>query len=243
MTNLSKLLEDVKANLIFIMISLVIMIVIFGIAKVSEILIDKKLGNENQKTKVHKITSIAMLSAMAVVLMLFEFPLPLAPSFYKMDISEVPVVIGAFMFGPVAGVAIEAIKVLLHLVIKGTSTAFVGDFANFLLGSLFVLPASVVYILKKTRKNAIIGLSLGTIVLILAGCLLNAYFLLPKFAELYGIPMEYLIAAGTAINPAIKDVFSFVALAVAPFNIVKGVLVSIITIVIYKYISRLIKNS
>ena len=244
MTNLGKLFEQVKDNVIFILISIVIMVAVFAIAKISEKLIEKKTGarfNE-ANTKIKRMTVIAMLSALAFILMFFEFPVPFAPIFYKIDASEVPVLIGAFMFGPAAGVVIEGIKVLLNLVIRGTQTVFVGDFANFVLGSCYVIPAATIYLLKKTKKSAIIGMIVGTFVLVIVGSLLNAYYLLPKYAELYGMPMDSLIAFGTALNSSITNVFSFVALAVAPFNLLKGTIVAIITGGLYKYVSRIIKN-
>jgi len=244
MTNLGKLFEQVKDNVVFILISIIIMVAVFAIAKVSEKLIEKKTGVKfNQaKTRINRMTVIAMLSALAFILMFFEFPVPFAPIFYKIDASEIPVLIGAFMFGPAAGVVIEGIKVLLHLVIKGTDTVFVGDFANFILGCVYVVPAATIYLFKKTKKSAIIGMIVGTIVLVIAGSLLNAFYLLPKYAELYGMPMDSLIAFGTAVNSSITNVFSFVALAVAPFNLLKGTIVAIFTGVLYKYVSRIIKN-
>ena len=244
MADFGKLLGQVKDNVIFILISIVIMVAVYAIAKASEKLIEKKTGVKfNQvKTKINRMTVIAMLSALAFILMFFEFPVPFAPIFYKIDASEVPVLIGAFMFGPAAGVVIEGIKVLLNLVIRGTQTAFVGDFANFVLGSCYVVPAATIYLFKKTKKSAIIGMIVGTLVLVIAGSLLNAYYLLPKYAELYGMPMDSLIAFGTAVNSSITNVFSFVALAVAPFNLLKGTIIAIITGALYKYVSRIIKN-
>ena len=244
MTNLGNLFEQVKDNVVFILISIIIMVAVFAIAKVSEKLIEKKTGVKfNQaKTRINRMTLIAMLSALAFILMFFEFPVPFAPIFYKIDASEIPVLIGAFMFGPAAGVVIEGIKVLLHLVIRGTDTVFVGDFANFILGCFYVVPAATIYLFKKSKKSAIIGMIVGTIVLVIAGSFLNAFYLLPKYAELYGMPMDSLIAFGTAVNGSITDVFTFVALAVAPFNLLKGTIVAIVTGALYKYVSRIIKN-
>ena len=158
-----------------------------------------------------------------------------------MDLSEVPVMIGSFMLGPCAGVIMEAVKVLLKLVLKGTSTAFVGDFANFILGCALVVPASVLYHTKKTKKRAVIGLVTGGIVLIVSGVFLNALYLLPKYSQLYGMPVETFINMGAAINPAISNIFTFVILAVAPFNLIKATVVGVITMLLYKYLSRLIK--
>jgi riboflavin transporter FmnP len=219
-------------------------VVVYLIALGCEKLIEKKNNYRfsSEKTKINKLVLMAMLSAIAAVLMYVEFPLTfIAPSFYEMDLSEVPIMIGSFMLGPCAGVIMEAVKILLKIVLKGTSTAFVGDFANFILGCAFVIPASVVYHTKKTKKRAIIGLIVGAAVLIVSGVFMNALYLLPKYSQLYGMPMETFISMGAKINPAISNVFTFVILAVAPFNLIKSIIVGVITILLYKYLSRLIK--
>ena len=196
----------------------------------------------NKRMKTRNMVSIAMLAAVAVVLMLFEFPLPFLPPFYKIDASELPVIIGAFAMGPWAGVLIEFIKILLNLLLDGTTTAFVGEFANFLIGCSYVVPASLVYYYRKSRKNAVLGLVLGTITCAVVGCLLNAYLLLPAYSKAFKMDVEALIAMGTAVNKAIDSMFTFVLLATAPLNILKCGLVSVITMLIYKPISRILKG-
>ena len=126
------------------------------------------------------IVCVGMLAAISTILMLFEFPLPfLAPGFYELDFSEVPILIGAFALGPVAGVLTELVKVLLNLVVNGTQTAFVGEFANFVMGCMFVLPASLIYKMKKSRKHAVIGLAAGTVTMSVVAVFINALVLLP----------------------------------------------------------------
>ncbi len=226
---MSNLLDVIRKNIEFVGISLLLMVIVFVIARASEVLIEKRNGVKfaSKNTKVNKTVIMAMLSAIAVILMYFDFPIPIiAPGFYKIDFSEVPVLIGSFMLGPCAGVVIEAVKVILHFCMKGTTTAFVGDFANFI---------------KKTRKMAVVSLAIGGIILVIAGMALNAWYLLPKYSELYGLPMDTLIAMGTKVNASIKDVFSFVALAVAPFNVIKAVIDGVITVVLYKYLSHQLK--
>lgn len=192
---------------------------------------------------IRNIAIIGMMSALATVLMLFEFPLPfIAPPFYKLDLSEIPVLIGSFMLGPVAGVITELIKIALNLLINGTETAFVGEFANFTIGCALVVPASIIYRHKKSRKTAIIGMIVGSIFMAIAGIFINAYVMLPFFSQTV-MPMENIIAMGTAIHPSIDNVLTFCLLTVAPFNILKGVLVSIVTILIYKKISILLKGN
>lgn len=187
---------------------------------------------------------VAMFGAVSVILMLVEFPLPfLAPPFYKLDFSEVPVMIGTFAMGPLAGVGIELIKILLNLMFNGTITAGVGEAANFIIGCSMVLPAGIIYRRHKTRKNAIIGLVSGTLTMIVVGCFVNAFILLPAYSAGLGIPMDTLVGMGTAINPAITNVGWFVVIAVAPFNLVKGVLVSIVTMLLYKRVSVIIKGN
>lgn len=240
-----KLWTTFQNNVSFVLISLMLMIVTFIVARGSEILIEKKTGMKfsSEKTKVNKMVLIAMFSAIATILMYFDFPIvAIAPSFYQMDFSEIPALIGSFMLGPCAGVIIEAVKVLLHLLLKGTTTAFVGDFANFILGCFYIVPAAIIYHTHKTKKMAIAALVMGGVVLIISGTVLNAFYLLPKYSQLYGMPIEGFIEAGTKINASINDIFSFVALAVAPFNFIKALADGIVTTLLYKHLSRHLKG-
>ncbi len=193
--------------------------------------------NAKPKVSVKTIAQIGMLSAIAVVLMLFEIPLPFAPAFYEIDFSEVPVLVGCFAMGPAAGAVIELIKILLNLAINGTITAGVGEFANFLIGCSFIVPAGLIYKKMHNKKGAIVGMVSGTIIMTVIGCFLNAYLLLPTYAKAFQMPIDALVGMGTAINANITDMLTFVAFAVAPFNLLKGVLVSIIVLLIYKKIS------
>ncbi|MBU9726430.1 ECF transporter S component [Diplocloster modestus] len=196
---------------------------------------------KKSKVNIRTIVQIGMLSAIATVLMLFEIPLPfMAPSFYELDFSEVPVLIGCFAMGPIAGVLIELVKILLNLVINGTITAGVGEAANFLIGCAFILPAGMIYKHRKSRKTAIIGMAAGTVTMTILGCFLNAYVLLPAYASAFGWPLTSIIEMGSAINPVVKSLPTFVILMVAPFNILKGVVVSLITFLLYKYISPIL---
>lgn len=202
-----------------------------------------KLVQGSSKTRVRIMVQIGMLTAVAVVLMAFEVPLFFAPAFYKIDFSEVPVLIGSFAMGPLAGVVIELLKILIHMLIQGTSTAGVGDLGNFIVGCAFVLPAAFIYKHGKTKKNAIIGMLTGTIVMAVSGCFINAFVLLPTYAAAFGMPIDALVAMGTAVNSHITNIFTFVVLAVAPFNLVKGTLVSIIVFLVYKRISPILKGT
>jgi len=199
--------------------------------------------NTGSRSDVRTLVQIGMLGAVSSILMMFEIPLWFAPSFYKMDLSEVPVLIGSFAMGPAAGALIELVKIVLHLVFKGTTTAGVGDFANFLIGCSFIVPAGMIYSRRKSRKSAIIGMTVGGLFMIAAGCVLNAFVLLPVYGKAFGMPMDALVGMGTAVNPAITNLTTFALLAVAPFNLLKAVIDSGITLVLYKYISPILKGN
>ena len=190
---------------------------------------------------VRYMVQIGMLGGVATLLMLFEIPLWFAPSFYEIDLSEVAVLVGTFTMGPLAGIMIETIKILLNFILNGTVTAGIGEFANLLLGISLVAPAGILYRRNKTKKGAATGLLAGTITMTLIGSLLNAYVLLPVYATAFGMPMEALVGMGTAVNPAITGLGTFVLFAVVPFNILKGIVVSVITLLIYKKLSPIFK--
>ena len=197
------------------------------------------LPNRRTVTPARKVSIIGVCAAIATVLHMLDFPLLfLAPGFYKLDFSELPVMLCGFYLGPTATVVCEALKILLKLLFKGTTTAFVGDFANFVVGCSLVLPATVIYHIRKTKKFAILGLIAGTVILTVFGSALNAIYLLPKFAQLYGIALEDIVAMGGGINPGISSVSSFVLLAVAPLHLIKGVGISILTMLLYKRVAR-----
>lgn len=197
--------------------------------------------NKSSKYNTRWIVTVAMLSAVAEILMVLDFPVPFLPPFYKIDFSELPVLIGAFSLGPVAGVVIELIKVLLNLLINGTTTQGIGEIANFLIGCSFVLPAAMLYLQEKNKKKAIIGMTVGTIACVFIGCILNAYVLLPLYATMYG-GIDIIIGMGTKVNRAITGMTSFVLLATAPLNLIKCIAVSVIAAFIYKPLSRVIKG-
>ena len=186
---------------------------------------------------------MAMFSALAAVLMLWEFPIPfIAPNFYEIDLSEIPILVGSFIMGPVSGVIMEAIKIILKLLIKGTSTAYVGDFANFCIGVCLVVPASIIYQKHKTKKNAFIGMLAGTLFMAVAGVVLNYFVMIPFYVKAFGMPLEAIIGAGAKIQPLVTNKLRFTIVCVAPFNIVKGIIVSLVTALIYKHISAFVKT-
>ena len=203
----------------------------------------KKAGT-TRNTGVRTMVQIAMLAAVATVLMLWEVPLPfIAPSFYKMDLSEVPIMIGAFAMGPLAAAVIELIKILLNFVLNGTTTAGVGELGNFIMGCALVMPAGFIYKQAKTKKHAIIGMATGIVCMAVASARVNGLLLLPAYGKAFGMPVDTFVEMGAAIIPAIHSLTTFCLFSVAPFNIIKGIVVSLITLVLYKHISRLLKGS
>ena len=143
--------------------------------------------------------------------------------------------------GPFAGAMIELVKIILNFVINGTATAGVGEAANYIIGVSFCLPAAMIYQKQKTKKGAVVGLVIGTLFMTILGCFVNAYILLPTYAKAFHMPIDALVGMGTAVNANIDSLFTFVMFAVAPFNLLKGILDSIIVMAIYKKISPILK--
>lgn len=225
----------VKDNLGFVMGSIAIVAALGFGAK----LVEKCLPERRTVTSARRVSIIGICAAIATVLHMLDFPLMfLAPEFYKLDFSELPVLLCGFYLGPSATVACEGVKILLKLLLKGTSTAFVGDLANFVVGCSFVLPATIWYHWHKSKHSAVIGLILGTVSMTVFGTAFNAVYLLPKFSALYGLPLESIIAMGTAIRGGVNGVTSFVILCVAPLNLLKGAMVAVLTMLLYKRIAR-----
>lgn len=239
---MNDLMTNIMENVVFLLEFLGVVAAIFVVAYVAEKLAKRKNGDKERILSTKKVAMIGMFSAIASILMLFEIPMPFAPAFYKLDFSELPVLIGTFAFGPVAGVMIEFCKIILKLLFKSTSTAFVGELANFAVGCSFILPASVIYLFRKTKKAALAGSVTGTLCMTVFGTAFNAIYLLPKFAQLYGMPLDALIGMGSEINPMITNVSTFVIMAVAPLNLIKGASVSAVTLLVYKKLSPILKT-
>lgn len=186
---------------------------------------------------------VAMLSAVAVVLMLIEFPLPfIAPPFYKLDFSEIPVLLGGFALGPLAAVIIEFIKILLNFLMDGTLTMGVGETANFFVGVAFSLPAALIYKHKKTKMSALLGLVVGGVIMVVIGAFVNAYILIPAYGKAFHMEIANFVDMGRAIHPSIDSFSKLVLLCVVPFNAIKVVFVSVVTMLIYKPLSPILKG-
>ena len=232
---MTELLTQAKENLSFILMCILIVVALSLLSKFAE----KFFPQKRSVTPARRITIIAICSTIAMVLHVLDFPLLfLAPGFYKLDFSELPVLLCGFYLGPSAAVTCEGVKVLLKLLVKGTSTAFVGDFANFVVGCSFVIPATIWYHIHKSKHSAVIGLILGTLSMAVLGSAFNAIYLLPKFSQLFELPLDAIIAMGAEIHGSIHSVPTFVLLCVAPLNVVKGIMVSVLTMLLYKKVAR-----
>ena len=232
MTDLWKQILD---NLAFVGVSLAIVLGLALLARLAEHFLPEK----RKVSPARRVSIIGISAAIAAVLHVLDFPLViLAPEFYKLDFSELPVLLCGFYLGPSATVICEGVKIPLKLLLKGTSTAFVGDLANFVVGCSLVLPATIFYHAHKSKHSAIIGLAIGTLVMTVFGSAFNAVYLLPKFAQLYGIPLDTIIAMGTAIRGGVSNVSTFVLLCVAPLNLLKGTVVSVLTMLLYKRVAK-----
>ena len=180
-----------------------------------------------------------MLTAVAYILMFFDFSIPmLIPSFIKMDLSELPALIGSFAMGPMCGVLVCLLKNLLHLTI--TTTGGVGELSNFILGAAFVLPAGLIYKHKKTRKSALLGSLLGAAVMGVLSIVSNYYLVYPFYYNF--MPKETVLAAYQAILPGMKNILQCLVCFNMPFTIVKGLISVAITFVIYKSLSPILKG-
>lgn len=243
---MNSLLESIKTNGLFVLEFLGIVVGVFLVAYLFERIAlskkkkDDKSGKKEKILTTRKMVVTGMFAAIATVLFLFDFPVLFAPVFYKLDFSELPALIVSFAYGPVAGVLVEFVKILLKILIKGTDSAFVGELANFVVGSALILPAGIIYYFKKTKKTAIVACIAGTLFITVAGTVFNAVYLLPAFAKLYGMPLDAIIAMGSEINGRITGIWSFVLLCVAPLNLIKGALISIVTMLIYKPLRKVI---
>lgn len=186
------------------------------------------------------MVKVGMLSAVAFLLQLLELPLGIFPAFLQIDFSDVPALLAGFSLGPAAGVVVELLKNLLHLVLKNSGTGGVGELANFLIGSAIVVPAAVLYKRKHNRRMAIYGLIAGTITMAVVGVLANLYILIPFYAKAFGMPVEAIVSMGTAANPSIDSLTTLVLYGIVPFNLLKGLLISVVTVLIYKRLSPIL---
>lgn len=174
------------------------------------------------KWSIQKLIYTAMLAAVAGVLMSLEFSVPMMPPFYKVDFSDVPSVIAVFLMGPVSGICVEVIKLLIKLITVGTNTMYVGELANLIAAFLFVWPLWFLYQkLGANRKAAVEALLLSIVIRTACACFINANIMLPLYAKAMSLPLDEVIRMVASVNPAIKDLNGFIILATIPFNVLK----------------------
>ena len=194
-----------------------------------------------KKDTTHNMTVAAMLSAVAFILMFIEFPIPmLIPAFIKMDFSDLPALLGAFALGPVYGVIISFMKNLLHIVIKGTSTACVGELSNFILGAIFSAVAGYIYKHHKSRKTAIIGAVAGAVAMGVLSVPSNYFVVYPAYVQFYHMPLEAILGMYQAILPSADSLIKCLILFNLPFTLVKGLLDAVLCMLIYKPLSPIL---
>ena len=196
----------------------------------------QKRGN----SRVRKIAVVGMLTALAEVLMILDFPLPmLIPGFVKMDFSELPALVAAFVISPLAGGAVCLLKNVIHLFF--TTTGGIGEVCNFLLGAMMVLPAGFIYKYRKTRVGAVIACLAGCVVMALASILINYYISYPVYFNIFA-PEPVILEAYQKLNPAVSNLWDALIWFNAPFTFAKGFIVSVMTFVIYKPLSNALKK-
>ena len=194
-----------------------------------------------KKDTTHNLTVAAMLSAVAFILMFIKFPIPmLIPAFIKMDFSDLPALLGAFALGPVYGVIISFMKNLLHIVIKGTSTACVGELSNFILGAIFSAVAGYLYKHHKSRKTAIIGAVAGAVAMGVLSVPSNYFVVYPAYVQFYHMPLEAILGMYQAILPSADSLIKCLILFNLPFTLVKGLLDAVLCMLIYKPLSPIL---
>lgn len=192
-------------------------------------------------SKIRLVCTVAILGALAGVLMLIEFPLPIAPPFYKVDLSDVSALLAGYALGPVCGLLVCLLKVLISIVFNGTQTAFVGEFAALIMDGSFVLCASLIYKNNHTKKGAIISLVMGTITLMIMGGIMNYFVLIPAYVKFMNFPLDSIIAMGSAVFSSVNSLLTLILFCTVPFNLIKGIIVSLITYVLYKRVSPILK--
>ncbi len=192
-----------------------------------------------KRVNIWKMTMTAMLSAVSFVLMFLEFSVPIMPSFIKMDLSDLPALIGTFAMGPASGVIICLIKNLLHLFIS--TTGGVGELSNFILAAAFVLPAGLIYKKKKSRKSAVVGALFGALLMALISIVSNYFIVYPVYYNF--MSQEAILNAYQVILPGVKNILQCLVVFNAPFTFVKGMFSVLITVIIYKQISPFLKGN
>lgn len=195
---------------------------------------------KTKKTDLRAMTVTAIMGALGTVLMIIEFSIPIMPSFIKLDFSELPALIAAFAYGPVYGIAVCFIKNLIHILFG--STMCIGEISNFILGSVFVGTAGLIYKKNKTKKGALISCLAGAVIMAVISIFTNYFVVYPLYVKVLGMPMEAILGMYQAILPAADSLWKALIIFNLPFNIVKGILDAVLCFLIYKRISPILKK-
>ena len=198
------------------------------------------MEKQKQKNKIRVITGTAMLTAVAVGLQYTEFPIPIMPSFIKLDFSDLPELIGAFAYGPVAGVLIALLKNLIHMAVS--QSGFTGELSNFVLGAVFALTAGLIYRKKKTKKSALIAGVVGSLAMALFSIVSNYFVIYPMYYSILGFPEEAVLGMYQALLPSVKNILQALIIFNVPFTLVKGLICALVTMLIYKPLSPILKG-
>ncbi len=193
------------------------------------------MTNRKSNLSVQYMTRIAILGALSAILFMIEIPVV---AFYKLDVSTLPALLGAFSMGPWAGLAILAIKDIFGLLHSGTM--YVGELADFIMGAAYILPAALIYRYKKSRKNAVIGVIVGTVAMIVVSVLVNWLIMIPFYMTAFGMPMEAIIGMAQKAMPFVDSEWELLLYVTAPFNLLKGIVLSALTFLLYKRLSPLL---
>ncbi|MCB6203021.1 ECF transporter S component [Extibacter muris] len=197
---------------------------------------------DDARMRVKKIAFIGLMGAVSAVLMLFRFPLPFMPPFLSFDFSGLMEMLGGFMFGPVAAVCIIIVKIMLQLVMQGSFSLGTGELQNLILSCAYVLPALIIYHRSKSKKMAVAGMAVSSVFVAVVAVFTNLYLIIPFYVKLFGMSMDDIIAMCSTVNPAMKNAVTMALFGILPFNLIKYGVTSLITFIIYKRLSKVIKG-
>lgn len=198
--------------------------------------------NRTARVRVKEIAFIGLMGALSAVLMLLRFPLPFLPPFLSFDLAGVMEIMGGFMFGPVAAFFIILVKILIQLIIQGSLSFGTGEVQGLILSCTYVLPALLIYHWKKSKKSAIVGMAVSTVLVSVVAVITNLYLIIPFYVRLFGMTMDDIITMCSAVNPAVKDAAGMVIMGILPFNLIKYGATSVVTFLVYKRLSKLIRG-
>ena len=191
---------------------------------------------------VEVIAKIAILGALSAILLIFNFAIPIAPTFYKVDFADLPALIGGFAMGPIAAAMIEFIKIVINIIMEaGSTTMFVGEISNMLMGMALTVPAAYYYQKNRTMNGAIKSMIIGSICMVIVAGLLNYFAIIPAYVKFMHFPLDAIIGMGNKIFPFVTSKLTLVLFCTIPFNIIKALLTCLVARVLYKHLSPILK--